>query len=401
MGLRIHLKPLEDYVQKPIEAKDVLTRYKLPPEVTYCQSCVMSNQRPRIGFDSEGVCNACRFAEKKKTQIDWQKREDELCRLLDKHRKKNGDYDVICPGSGGKDSAWVAHLLKYKYGMNPLTVTWSPHKYTEIGWENMQQFIHHGFDNILGQPNGYVHRKMTRLFFDILGDPFQPFVYGQVAFPLQMAVRFNVSLVFDGENAEAEYGGSEKQENATGLDLEGMLKFFFSNVGVHELEKYGFSRADLNYYMPPDIEAVRRVNVQHKFFSYYKPWIAQENYYYAAENTGFKANPAGRSEGTYAKYSSLDDRFDGFHFYLMFIKFGIGRCTADACKEIRDGHLTREEGVALVRKYDGEFPKIYFEEFLEYCDMTEEHFWEVIESWRPPHLWEKSAGEWKLKTQVT
>jgi len=136
------------------------------------------------------------------------------------------------------------------------------------------------------------------------------------------------------------------------------------------------------------------------WYSYYHKWTPQEHYYYASEHTGFRANPYGRSEGTYSKYASLDDKTDGFHYYTMFIKFGIGRATSDAAHEIREGHLTREEGARLVRKFDGEFPKKYFKEFLEYCNITEEYFWEVIDSWRSPHLWKKENGEWKLKYQV-
>ena len=98
---------------------------------------------------------------------------------VDFHRSKKGNYDCIVPGSGGKDSSFTAHILKYKYNMNPLTVTWAPHAYTQIGWDNIQRFIHSGFDNIMGTPNGLVHRKMTAIAFNILGEPFQPFIYGQ------------------------------------------------------------------------------------------------------------------------------------------------------------------------------------------------------------------------------
>jgi len=86
---------------------------------------------------------------------------------------------------------------------------------------------------------------------------------------------------------------------------------------------------------------------------------------------------------------------------LAFIKFGIGRATSDTAHEIRDGHITREKGVQLVRKFDGEFPKKYFREFLDYCDISEEYFWQVVDSWRSPHLWEKADGEWRLKFQVS
>jgi hypothetical protein len=152
--------------------------------------------------------------------------------------------------------------------------------------------------------------------------------------------------------------------------------------------------------MSPPIEKLDENKTEIHFFSYYEKWIPQENYYYCVENTGFKALP-NRNEGTYSKYASFDDKLDGFHYYLAFIKFGIGRATSDTAHEIRDGHLTREEGVLLTRKFDGEFPRKHFHEFLEYCDITEDFFWEIIDSWRSPHLWEKINNEWKLKYQVS
>jgi hypothetical protein len=147
---------------------------------------------------------------------------------------------------------------------------------------------------------------------------------------------------------------------------------------------------------------MERVNPEMHWFSFYKKWVPQENYYYASEHCGFQANPDGRSEGTYSKYASLDDRTDGFHFFLAYIKFGIARATSDAAHEIRDGHLTREEGVALVHRYDGEFPKKYYPEFLEYLGITEEEFWEVIDFYRElsSHLWTKESGEWELQHRI-
>src|SRR3989339_874085 len=121
---------------------------------------------------------------------------------------------------------------------------------------------------------------------------------------------------------------------------------------------------------------------------YYKKWDPQENFYYCTKNTGFSTNPE-RTEGTYSKYASLDDKIDGFHYWLSYVKFGIGRATSDSAHEIRDGKITREEGVMLVKKFDGEFPKRYFQEFLDYCGITEEAFWETADAWRSPHLWER------------
>lgn len=380
----------------------IVEKYKLPLEVKYCTQCVISNQRPRISFDENGVCGACQVAELKR-QVDWKQREAELLELLDAHRSKNGSYDVIVPCSGGKDSTFVAHQLKYKYGMHPLTVTWAPHIYTYVGWKNLQSFIHiGGFDNILGTPNGKVHRELTRLAFEHLGDPFQPFIYGQKGFPMRMAAKYGVSLVMYGEDGEVEYGGDKSAIGRSGHDASGdLIKHYFSGVGPLEWTKHGVKAEDLMPYLPPTREEIAGVDMQIRFFGYYKKWVPQENYYYAVEHAGFQANPDGRSEGTYSKYASLDDRTDGYHYYLGFIKFGIGRATADAAHEIRDGHISREEGVILVRRYDGEFPKKHFAEFLEYTGLSEQRFWEVVDSNRAPHLWEKKAGEWRLRHQVS
>ena len=195
------------------------------------------------------------------------------------------------------------------------------------------------------------------------------------------------------------------------MPLEDWAVLYFKGTTVDELVKFGqenkdyfrdgWDPSDLTFYRPPPIEQLQAAGIQMHWYSYYHKWVPQENYYYAQKHTGFQANPDGRSEGTYSKYASLDDKTDGFHWYLSYIKFGLGRASREAQMEIRSGHITREEGVALVRRFDGEFPKKYFKEFLEYLDITEEHFWGVVDRYRPEHLWEKKSGEWKLKYVVS
>ena len=133
------------------------------------------------------------------------------------------------------------------------------------------------------------------------------------------------------------------------------------------------------------------------YFVNYNP---QSNFYYAIKHTNFSVNPDGRSEGTYTKYSSLDDVVDGIHYYTWFIKTGRGRATEDAGLEIRNEIITREEGVALVKKYDGEFPNFNFAKILEYLDMEKEEFYETIDKFRPPHLWKKNGSSWELLQAV-
>ena len=131
-----------DKSQFSADLADPGTMYGLPQEVVFCKRCVISNQRPNsaveyqhtkaskkktIHFDEEGICDACRFAERKNQVIDWQERERALVEVCNQHRSKDGSYDCIVPGSGGKDSFYASHILRTKYGMHPLTVTWAPH----------------------------------------------------------------------------------------------------------------------------------------------------------------------------------------------------------------------------------------------------------------------------------
>ncbi len=378
---------------------DVIGRYNLPREVKFCKICVISNQRPRITFDEEGVCSACNFARIKHEKIDWDQRESELWKLCDEHRKSNGEYDCLVPCSGGKDGSFVAHQLKYKFGMNPLTVTWAPLVSSEIGRRNLRNFINSGLDNVLGTPNGEVTRKLTHLASLYLGDPFQPFIYGQYNFPLKIAVQNKIQIVMYGENGEVEYGGDMKYAMSPTREIEDQSRHYFSSLAPEFWKEHGLSNKDLYPFMGPSFKEIKDNKTEIHFMSYYTKWDPQENFYYCQEHTGFEPNDV-RSEGTYSKYASLDDELDGFHFYLMYIKFGIGRATADAAHEVRDRRISRDEAAQLVRKFDGEFPEKYYQTFLDYCQINEKQFQEIIDSWRSDHIWEKIEGKWVIKYKV-
>lgn len=375
-------------------------------KVVYCKKCVMSNQRPMVHFNDDGVCGQCLYGQYKRTIVDWDKREKELEELCSKYRKEDGSWDVIVPGSGGKDSSYVAYCLKKKFGMNPLTVTWASAISTDIGSQNLYNFIQSGFDNILLSPSGEIHRKLSRLSFIKYGENFLPFSYGQVHAPINIAVRYNIPFVMYGENGELEYGGSLKNFNKPIVDFGSddyvIEQFAPSNQPTRpeEWSEEGITKQDLKMYRLPSLEEIKRVGVEEHYFSYYDKWEPEKHYDIAKQHLGFKPNPV-RSEGTYTDFASLDDKTDGFHYYMMFIKFGIGRATSDAAHQIRDGVITRDEGVDLVRKYDGEIPKMYFQESLDYLDIDEETFWKTVDSFRRPHIWKKENDEWSLRQQVT
>jgi N-acetyl sugar amidotransferase len=409
--------------------------YGLPEEIKFCRRCVISNQRPNsavefqhtirskketIRFDEEGVCDACREAERKRAAIDWSERERQLRALCDRHRRHDGSYDCLVPGSGGKDSFYAAHKLKYDYRMHPLTVTWAPHIYTEWGWRNHQAWTHAGFDNYLCTPNGRVHRLLTRLAVENLFHPFQPFILGQKNLAPKMALRFRIPLIFYGEN-EAEYGNPIADAATSRRDYKYYAhadpsRTYLGGTSMSDLtERYGLERVDLAPYMPADPAEIEALGAQVHYLGFYLKWHPQACYYYAVENGGFQASPE-RTPGTYSKYNSIDDRIDDFHYWTTYVKFGIGRATYDAAQEIRSGDITRDEGVALVKRFDGEWPERFAEEIFRYLSLSEkeypvahraftrpildrEAFLVLADRFRSPHLWKKE-GDWKLRKTV-
>lgn len=411
-------------------------KYGLPQEVKFCKKCVISNQRPNsaiehkhtketikktIEFDEKGVCAACLVSEKKHTQIDWEERDVLLKELCEKFRSRNGSYDCLVPGSGGKDSFYAAHVLKYKYGMHPLTITWAPHIYTDWGWKNHQAWVHAGFDNYLLTPNGKVHRLLTRLAVDNLLHPFQPFIFGQKFLAPKIASLFNIPLVFYGEH-EAEYGNPLLEAEQAKRDWAYFSnssddEAFLGGTSVADLKsRFGLVHQDLLPYLPIDPSELETKNIEVHYLGYYLKWHPQSCYYYSVEHGNFQASPE-RTPGTYSKYNSIDDRIDDFHYYTTGIKFGIGRATYDAAQEIRSLDITREEGVALVKKFDHEFPERFAEEIFTYLSLPEkdfpvaakqfecpimdrQYFAKLCDQFRSPHLWCKENDSWSLRHAV-
>jgi N-acetyl sugar amidotransferase len=410
-------------------------KYGLPDTVSFCQRCVTSNQKPisaiefqhtsgsvkqAIHIDDENICDACRVAEKK-SLIDWDARDAELRELCDKHRSSDGSYDCLVPGSGGKDSFVAAHMLKYKYGMHPLTVTWAPHVYTEWGWRNFQRWIHAGFDNYLCTPNGRVHRLLTRLAVENLFHPFQAFILGQKSLAPKMAVLHQIPLVFYGEN-EAEYGNpigdaDSAKRSWKYFSAPEKSSIHLGGTSIKDLTTdFGLEDVDLDPYLPANPAGLEKLGIEVHYLGYYVKWHPQSCYYYSVEHGGFEASPE-RTPGTYSKYNSIDDRIDDFHYYTTFIKYGIGRATYDAAQEIRSGDINREEGVALVQRFDGEYPTRFSDEILTYLSIPEKEFPQaskmfeqpimdlnyfnnLADSFRSPHLWSYNKEQWSLRYQV-
>ena len=365
-----------------------------PNNVKFCNCCVMSNNRPAsiaefkhnpardgstyLNINSDGECDACKQA-KIKNEIDWKQRENELCKILDKFRSNNSKHDCLVPGSGGKDSAYQSHILKTKYGMNPLTITWPPALYTDYGYMNfLNWIIVGGFDNITYRPNGEVFKKLTSLAIKNLLHPFQTFILGQKNLAPKLAKKFGINLIFYGEN-EAEYGNPLAENTQSLRDnsyftYQELDNIYLSGINIKELiNEYNFKYADLEAYLPMNYKEYENTSIEVHYLGYYLKWTPQEVYYYATENTGFNARPF-RTQGTYSKYNSIDDKIDDLHYYTTFIKFGIGRATYDASQEIRNKHITREEACSLVKQFDGEFQTDTLRKYLVILKLVKVYF---------------------------
>ena len=400
--------------------KNYKALYNLPKKVVFCNKCILSNQVPAsipefkhlrdrkgakyVNIGKDQICDPCKTHTEKENKINWEEREQLLLKILEKHRSNNNQYDCLVPGSGGKDSAMQAHLLKYKYGMNPLCITWDPILPTDYGRENLSNFIKiGGFDNMTFTPNGEVMRKLTRLGVKNLLHPFQTFILGQKNLAPKIASKFGIELIFYGEN-NAEYNDTLSSSYSylakmTDHAYKNLNNTYLSGLSIKELIKdHDFKMNDLKTFLPAKIDELKK-NLKILYLGYFINWIPQEAYYYAVENTGFKARPF-RTQGTYNKYSSIDDKIDDLHFYTTFIKFGIGRTTYDGSQEIRNNHITRDEAKVLAHRFEGEFPDKYFSEVMEYLKIKEKTFFKWCDDFRSPHLWTKKKGKWKLRHNV-
>ena len=367
-------------------------------QVIFCRKCLTPNTRPRVAFDAEGVCNACRNAEEK-AAIDWTAREQEFLRLIAPLRERGDDsgYDCIVPWSGGKDSSTIAYKLKFEYGLNPLLVTYSPMVPNEIGHHNREEMVKLGFDHLFFRANQKALRHLAKRFFIERGNPKVAWDAGINAIPIQVAVNYRIPVVFYAEHGESEYGGRVlSEEHRRTRDFTEIIENYVGDDPRNWVDDV-VSYSDLNPYIYPPLEQVEIVGVKAFYFGYFFRWSMYENYLYIKDKINFQTNAKGRTDCTFTNYDSLDDKIDNLYYYMQFIKFGFGRAVRDASRLIQNGHLTREEGLELVRKYDDEFCHEHFDEVLAYLDLTRDEFVEIVDRHRNPEIWKKSGSRWALR----
>ena len=351
-----------------------------------CTSCLMPDTRPRMEMRPDGLCPPCHYHLNVKPKIDYRGREKEFIDLIES-MKLHPTYDCIVPYSGGKDSAVIAYRLKHELGFNPLLVTYGQMMWTESGKHNYDRIRHmgEGIDCLYFAMNQRVSKKLCRRFLIERGHPKAHYDAAINAVPILIAKQMNIPAVIYAEHGETEYGGLVRNKRAQKeRDLEEVLEHCVGDDARNWVGE-GITEQDLYPYIyPEDVGGVRAF-----YWSYFFRWDIYENAIFARDKLGFK--PAhihrtpleahwkwGRSDGSFEGFDSLDDCIDDLDFFMMHRKFGFGRATRMASRLIQYGHMTREEAIPLVGKYDGEYPLIYLSRVLEYLGMTEEELQAII-----------------------
>ena len=345
--------------------------------LNYCERCVMPDSKPDLQLDEEGVCNACRSYERRKT-VDWDSRHSELIQLLEKYRKSNGsNWDCIVPVSGGKDSTYqVVRMLQL--GLNPLCVTSSTCDLSFLGRRNIENLKHLGVDYVEMSPNPLIRAKLNKIGLKQVGDISWPEHVGIFTIPVRAAVQFNVPLIVWGENSQNEYGGPAAAAENNVLNRK-WLEEFGGLLGMRVSDLIGMDGIESKHLIPytyPSDDDLARVGVTGLFLGHYIPWDGLSNALIAQAN-GFSSYEK-VVEGSMVNYENLDNHQTGIHDYFKFLKFGFGRATDLACMHIRRGRLTRQDGLEAVKRLDGTFPREYLgkslQEILRPLEITVDEF---------------------------
>ncbi|MBL8806891.1 MAG: N-acetyl sugar amidotransferase [Rhodospirillales bacterium] len=373
----------------------------------YCQRCVYpANARPGLVLDEHGVCSGCRLAESRPS-IDWSSREKALRDLLEEYkarqREKGNPYDCIIPVSGGKDSTYQVWLMRERYGMNPLLVSYNHAFNTAIGIRNLTNLVKRMDCNLIRfttAPGSAI--RIARHMLRKVGDVTWHYHAGIMTFPIRTAVQYDVPLIVWGEHGFSELVGMHNYDDFVEFtkkkrqehDMRG-----FEPEDILEEGDSGLTRYDLAPFFYPNDEDIERVGIRGIYLSNYMEWDGKKHAEFVIENLGFET--AQSRERTFNLYDKLDDiHANGLHDYLKYLKFGYGRATDEASFEIRRGRMTREEGIEMAAKYDAARPSD-MDIFLREAGMTEAEFLSSIEHLRDTSIWEKTAdGKWRARDSV-
>ena len=359
-------------------------------KIKYCRKCLFPETKPDLHFNEDGTCSACIAADEKYKGIDWDSRKKDFFEIVKFYKKKPDEpgWDCIVPVSGGKDSTYQAYFMKEVCGMNPLCVCFETTAVTEIGQKNLDNISEMGIDVIQFKKNHKAYKSMVIEGFKRVGDEMWPNHIGIFTIPVMVAVKFGIPLIIWGENSQQEYGGPNLESVKSRILNRKWLEEYGGLLGNRIQDMVGvdgITKKNLTPYFYPRDEDIERVGVTGIFLGHYFFWDARKQLE-VVKKYGFSVKEDGPIEGTYTNYENLDEKLVGLHDYLKFVKYGFGRATDHACIDIRNKRMAREEGLKIVKQFDGKYPHYGVGEFIKYSGMTRQEIDEIIDSFTNPVL---------------
>ncbi len=371
----------------------------------YCKKCLQPDTRPGILFNDQQVCYACLYEEEKKL-IDWDKRWEELVSIAEQAksaaREKDTPYNCIIGVSGGKDSTFQAVIAKEKLGLHPLLVNGVPNNITSIGQHNIDNLARLGFDIIKIQPDPVIAKKLSRYAFRTLGNTANYAEHALYASSFHIAEKFDIPLIIQGENAALTLGTCKDMDilgNACNIISTNTLK----ESSLDALPANEFPPDTLWMYRFPDVKKIQEKSITAIWLQYYlKNWSQVGNADFSiARGLRGRMTENLHDMGRYRRFSALDDDSVFVNQMLKYLKLGFGFATDEACYDIREGRLSREDAIWYVQEYDGKCGQQYIDAYCEYIDITIKEFWEVVDKYVNKRLFSKNtSGKWEPKFTV-
>ena len=369
------------------------------PNITYCSNCFYpSSSAVALEFDERGFCSGCQASEEK-DGINWEQRKELLITICEKY-KTDGYYDCIIPVSGGKDSYYQTHIVINELGLNPLLVTYNGNNYSDTGLKNVQNMREvFGVDHIFFTPGVKTLKKLNRLGMQVMGDMNWHNHVGIMTYPIRASVDMKIPLMFWGEHGRIELGGmfshndfieftykTRHEHDARGFEWYDLIKEG-ENLGEH------LTPSELIPWKYPSDNEIDEIGVRGLFISNFFQWDANNHGEMVKEKYGWLESEI-PFERTYRLMSNLDDIYEnGIHDYMKFIKFGYGRASDHASKDVRAGLMTRSQGIKEVRTRDHIKSKDLLV-WLEYVGWNEEKFDQVADTFRDKRVWWIKNGQW-------
>ena len=365
----------------------------------YCKHCVYPQNSVNVMLNDDGVCSACQVEAEfqKLTPEFWLKREEKFRQLVEQYRSKSGtNYDCIVTVSGGKDSYFQSHVVCEEYGLKPLLVTYHGNNYLPEGQGNLDRMRQmFNADHLVFGPSVDVLRKLNRICFKKMGDMNWHSHAGIKIVPMIAAVQYNIPLVIWGETTWS-IAGMFSPDDYVEYNKRTVMEHDLRGFSWQDMlgEEEGLEPRDMIWLRFPSDEDIARISVRGIYIGNFFKWDPNQHIKLVESKYGFECARQA-FERTYRTMSNLDDMHEnGIHDFMKFIKFGYGRASDHASKDIRSGYMTREQGIEIVRKYDHVKPRRDLERWLEYVGMTEAEFDQIADTFRDPRVWWVENGEW-------